>query len=205
MRPTDILKGEHRVIVQVLRALECMADRCAAGEPLDVRSARQAIDFFRNFADRCHHGKEEDHLFPALEARGLPRDAGPTAVMRAEHEQGRLRIQGMEWAAERAAAGDARAMREWVTHARAYAQLLRQHIRKEDEVLFPIADRVLGEEVQGRLLASFEEAEEEDMGAGAHEEYLELANELADRFGVARAEAAPAGHGPPGCGHHAGP
>ena len=72
MKPTEILSGEHRIIEQVLDCLEKMAQNCAAGGRLDKPSAEQALDFFRNFADRCHHGKEETHLFPAMEAKGFP-------------------------------------------------------------------------------------------------------------------------------------
>ena len=71
MRPTEILMQEHRVIEQVLDCLETMAQRAEAGEGVDLESAKQAIDFFRNFADRCHHGKEEDCLFPLLEQKGF--------------------------------------------------------------------------------------------------------------------------------------
>jgi len=85
MRPTEILMQEHRVIEQVLDCLERMAQRVEAGDELDLESAKQAIDFFRNFADRCHHGKEEDCLFPLLEQKGFSREQGPTGVMLHEH------------------------------------------------------------------------------------------------------------------------
>src|SRR5262245_63752201 len=90
MRATDILMDEHRVIEQVLNCLEKLADHCETGEKLDGASALEALEFFRNFADRCHHGKEEGHLFPLLEARGLSRNRGPTGAMLNEHEEGRL-------------------------------------------------------------------------------------------------------------------
>ena len=89
MKATDILMDEHRVIEQVLNCLEKLADRCEATEVIDRASALKALAFFRNFADRCHHGKEEGHLFPLLEARGFARQRGPTGVMRHEHAEGR--------------------------------------------------------------------------------------------------------------------
>src|SRR5271166_4514533 len=95
MKPTEILSGEHRIIEQVLDCLETMAQKSTTHGHLDEISARQAIDFFRNFADRCHHGKEETHLFPAMEAKGFPHQGGPTGVMLSEHEQGRAHIRGM--------------------------------------------------------------------------------------------------------------
>jgi hemerythrin-like domain-containing protein len=205
MQATEILKNEHRVIEQVLSCLEALANRSLAAGRLDGGSARQALDFFRHFADGCHHSKEEKHLFPMLEARGFPREGGPTGVMLHEHDQGRRHVAGMADAIAGAESGDVRALQEFARHALTYVQLLREHIWKEDHRLFPMADQVLTGEAQERLLQSFADVESHDVGVGTHEEYLRLADELADRFGVAHAYATP-GCGPHACGcpgHHA--
>jgi hemerythrin-like domain-containing protein len=189
MKATEILMDEHRVIEQVLSCLEKLADRCEAGEKLDGTSALEALEFFRNFADRCHHGKEEGHLFPLLEARGLARQGGPTGVMLHEHDEGRRLVAAMAAALQQDTPG------EFVRHARAYARLLREHIRKEDHCLFPMAVGVLSEFELQALARSFENMESTKMGQGTHEEYLKLANDLAERLGVARAGVTPV------CGH----
>ncbi len=194
MKATDILMDEHRVIEQVLACLEKLADRCEAGGELDSVAALGALDFFRNFADRCHHGKEEGHLFPLLEARGLARESGPTGVMLREHEEGRRLIAVM------AGAIQANAPRQFARHARAYAGLLREHIRKEDHCLFPMAAEVLSDGDAESLARSFGNVESAEMGEGTHERYLQLANDLAARLGVPRADVAPScGHS---CCHH---
>lgn len=194
MKAIDALMDEHRVIEQVLTCLEVMADHCESWEKLDGKSAVQALVFFRHFADRCHHGKEEDHLFPMLEARGLPRAGGPTGVMLHEHEEGRRLVAAMTAAVEKDAP------REFARHARAYVRHLREHIRKEDQCLFPLAARALSDAEGEALFRSFESVESDEMGEGTHEQYLRLANDLAERFGVPRAKVAPScGHG---CCHH---
>lgn len=200
MNPTEILKSEHRVIEQVLNCLEKMAEGARRGE-LDAESAREALDFFRSFADGCHHGKEEVHLFPAMEAKGLPRQGGPTGVMLYEHETGRQHVRAMAEAVEAAAAGDRAALEQFSRHAHGYIGLLREHIGKEDHCLFGMANQMLTAQDQEALMAKFQRVETEEMGHGTHERYLDIANRLADRYGVARAEAA-AGHGGCGCGHH---
>jgi hemerythrin-like domain-containing protein len=187
MKPTEILSGEHRIIEQVLDCLETIARNCATDGRLDKTSAEQALDFFRNFADRCHHGKEETHLFPAMEAQGFPRQGGPTGVMLSEHEQGRAHIRGMAEAIDRATAGKSEAVDKFVNHAQSYVGLLREHIEKEDHCLFTMANQALTEDDQQRLLAAFENVEQEHMGLGTHDRFLSLADELADRFGVTRA------------------
>ncbi len=193
MKATDILMDEHRVIEQVLSCLERLAEHCESGAGLDARSAREALDFFRTFADRCHHGKEEGLLFPLLEARGLPRAGGPTGVMLHEHDEGRRLIAAL------AAAVEADVPREFARHARAYVHLLREHIGKEDHCLFPMAAAVLTDGDAEVLARSFAGVESSEMGEGTHERYLRLANDLAGRLGVPRATVAAAC----GCHHHA--
>jgi hemerythrin-like domain-containing protein len=200
MKPTEILTSEHRVIQQVLDCLEKMARQFTARGKLDEQPARDAVEFFRNFADRCHHGKEETHLFPAMEAKGFSRESGPTGVMLHEHEQGRGHVRGMAEAIDAAAAGDAGAVKRFADHARAYIALLREHIEKEDHCLFGMANQAFSDDDQQRLLAAFQKVEQEEMGEGTHARFAKIADELADRYGVPRAAAA-AGHHGCGCGH----
>ncbi|HVK07494.1 MAG TPA: hemerythrin domain-containing protein [Gemmataceae bacterium] len=183
MKATAILMTEHRVIEQVLSVLEVMARRAEQLEVLDAAAAGEALDFLRTFADGCHHGKEEDELFPRLEARGLARDGGPTGVMRHEHDLGRTLIGRMATAVER------RSPAEFAGPAREYVRLLRDHIWKEDNRLFQMADRVLTAGDDDELLRGFEAAEHRHLGTGTHEAYLALADRLADRFAVPRANA----------------
>ncbi len=194
MRATQILRTEHRVIEQVLSCLEAMADRACFCGAVDGESARAAIDFFRNFADECHHAKEESHLFAMMEERGFSSAGGPTAVMRSEHRLGRQHLHVMEENLELAEAGDPDALTRFVDAAWEYVTLLREHILKEDNCLFPMADRFLSGPDQTALLERFEAAE--DGGhAGKHARYVALADKLAERFGVT-----PAGEAP-GCVH----
>jgi hemerythrin-like domain-containing protein len=194
MRTTEILMAEHRVIEQVLACLDKMADHAFRETKIDVASARDAIAFLRTFADACHHMKEEDRLFPAMERCGLPRDAGPTAVMRHEHEVGRAHVRRMDAAVTDFERGDATAADRFAFEARGFVELLREHIAKEDQVLFPMADRMLPPEVQAEVLAGYEHAEKHDMGEGTHEKFLALADALAARWGVSKAEAASKAH-----------
>jgi len=193
MKPTDILMEEHRVIEQVLSCRERIAERCVSEGKIDEQPARDAVDFFRAFADRCHHGKEEVHFFPMMEAKGFPREGGPTGQMLIEHEQGRSHVRGMDEAIDRASAGGAAAVQSFAEHARGYIDLLREHIQKEDHCLFTMANKAFGEEEQKSLMTVFEKVESEEMGKGTHEKYLKIANDLADRYGIERAKVHGAG------------
>jgi len=201
MKPTDILTDEHRVIEQVLECLGIIVERAGTDRNLDGQSAREAVSLFRHFADRCHHAKEEDHLFPAMEARGFPREGGPTGVMIYEHGQARDHVRKMDESIEAASQGDPAAVQRFTQHARAYSNLLRNHIEKEDHCLYTMANQAFTDEDQQELLLAFEKVEAEEIGAGIHEKYVSIANELADRFGVPRAATSHQGHGTGHCCH----
>jgi hemerythrin-like domain-containing protein len=198
MHATDILQSEHRVIEQMLLCLEKLADEAARAGRLDHDRAAQALDFFRTFADRCHHEKEEQHLFPLLEARGFSREHGPTGVMLHEHEEGRRLIAALAQALPAAAQGDRAACAAFTGDAHAYASLLREHIRKEDHCLFPMAQRALSDSDQEALQRSFARVEDAREHGALHQKYLQLARDLAEHFGLPPL-AQPA---PTCCGHH---
>lgn len=178
MEATQILREEHEVITHVIEALEAAALAVEHGGDISPQFFLDAAQFVRGFADGCHHKKEENVLFPALVAHGMAVEGGPIGVMLAEHEQGRHAIRAMVAAAERWAQGDLTARAEVAHHARAYAALLRQHIEKENHILFPLAEDLLPAETQAHLVARFDHLEHEETGAGIHERYLALADRL---------------------------
>ncbi|MCL4207724.1 MAG: hemerythrin domain-containing protein [Pirellulaceae bacterium] len=183
----EILMNEHRVIEQVLNCLEKILSRCHEEGRLDGDAARQAIDFFREFADRGHHGKEEIQLFPMLETHGMGTPCGPVAVMCREHELGRMYIQGMESAAEAASQGEPESVQWFIRHGQSYVRLLREHIGKEDHCLFTRAEQSLSAEEDAKLLAEYARFEAAEFSSAVQERLVATANELADRYGVPRA------------------
>lgn len=181
MRPTEILRAEHRVIEQVLDCLAVVSARARSAQTIDRESSEAILEVLSTFADKCHHGKEEDLLFPALERAGMNPGQGPTAVMRMEHVQGRGHIAAMR---EAMADNSASAARSYSEAADAYVALLRQHIQKEDHCLFGMADSLLSAEVQENLVHQFETVEVQKMGHGTHQRMLDLASSTAARLHV---------------------
>ena len=89
LKPTETLESEHRFIQKVVAASAILADQLAAGVDLDIEVLLGIVEFMRTYADRCHHGKEEDLLFPALERRGVPMRGCPVGALLGEHKLGR--------------------------------------------------------------------------------------------------------------------
>lgn len=176
-RATDVLKNEHRVIERGLEAL----DRMMEEESIDVEFMRTALDFFRSFADSCHHAKEEDQLFPVLESAGMPRAGGPIGCMLHEHMIGRALVKRMSEALDRHVAGDTSAADEIHEAAYQYISMLRAHIQKEDNVLFMMADQMLDQKGQTELTRVFERVQQSPEQAGRHERYSAIAEEMCRR------------------------
>ena len=178
MQAIDILMEEHETILSVLDALEKDASKLHAGDPVPAQFFLDAVDFIRNFADGCHHMKEEGVLFKTMVDRGFPGEHGPIAVMLAEHEQGRDFTHDMAEAAQKLAKGDAGAGDAVVSAALGYVALLRAHIQKENQILFPMAANFIPEPEHEAVAAAFEEVERTETGAGVHEKYEALAKSL---------------------------
>lgn len=181
MYATQQLRDEHEGIKVMLAVLEHLAIRMENGQQVNLDHAEQIVDFLRTFADKCHHGKEEDLLFPALEAAGVPAQNGPIGVMLGEHTLGRSYIRGMADALERLRAGED-AGEDYADNALGYVELLRAHIDKENNILFTMAERMLPAAEHERQAADFERIEAERIGPGVHERYHALIHSLRDTY-----------------------
>lgn len=170
-KATEMLSDEHRIIERVLDVMEKLTQDSAVSS---LESWKKVLDFARHFADQCHHLKEEKILFPAMEEHGIPNEGGPIGMMLIEHEEGRSYVRAMLAAVALIEANDAAAKDSLLASARGYLRLLREHIQKEDQVLFRIADDVIPAEEQKQLLRAFEEHEIGEMGTGVHEKYLAM-------------------------------
>jgi hemerythrin-like domain-containing protein len=185
MLPTDILSSEHRVIEQVIAVLEEASRRLEAGRTVRPGVFVDAAEFLREFADGYHHAKEEGVLFEAMGRNGMPIDGGPIGVMLHEHDRARELTARLREASQRLAAGDRDAMTDVVDNALAYADLLTQHIYKEDNILFPMAAQWLVPQDQDTMLGEFERVERDRAGrARPKASYVDLARALCAEMAI---------------------
>jgi hemerythrin-like domain-containing protein len=166
VRPTTVLREEHQVILQMLEVLSRLVDRAHQGHSFEAAALGQCVEFFRLFADACHHAKEEDHLFPVLESRGIPNQGGPIGVMLFEHQVARELTRKMGDALEAYKHGDESFCARFCALARQYIDLLTRHITKEDNILFTMGDQVMNDADQQGLCASFCEVADQSACGG---------------------------------------
>jgi hemerythrin-like domain-containing protein len=150
MTPIEALLEEHRLILKALDLLEAAAGRLEAGDAVPDSWWRTLLDWLRGFADARHHAKEENVLFPAMVRCGAPERGGPIDVMLEEHVEGRALLAAMAdgTPGHRASA------------ARRYVRLLRDHIDKENGILFPFAEAIFDPATVVVVRREFETADE---------------------------------------------
>jgi hemerythrin-like domain-containing protein len=182
-RPTHILRHEHRVIEQALRALDGMCLNLKSGGNVPPEALYQILDFIRNFADRFHHTREVTYLFPALGHNGFQMDGGTLGFLTGEHEIERMLTAELELAVGEYRHGDAAAVDRFVEAATLYREHLVGHMREEDAILFRLAEEVLDEAVKASLIQSFAQEDAQDSD-GTVARYERLAQELEKNWAV---------------------
>ncbi|OPY84562.1 MAG: Hemerythrin HHE cation binding domain protein [Smithella sp. PtaU1.Bin162] len=177
-KATQDLKKEHDAILYVLQIMDKMMLSGAGEEETLLRYYDEVVFFLKTFADMCHHGKEENYLFKALVKKGVPNEGGLIGAMLQEHAQGRDYIAQMgRCHTKKDIAGFNRA-------AAHYRDLLKRHIDKENNVLFPMADNMIDEQEQDILFEQFEQFEENIIGHGIHEKLHAMIDTWAEAFRV---------------------
>jgi hemerythrin-like domain-containing protein len=190
----DNLMREHRVIEQVLGALETFVEMLPLNADVGREEVAKFAGFFQNFADKCHHGKEEDGLFVKMGQYGFPREYGPVGVMLAEHNEGRSNVRALAEIGGKSGPLSAQEIQQVTRHSLHFISLLRGHIQKEDNILYPMALQAIPASELARLDAACVEFEREVMGLGEIERLHDLAVDLADAYppDAAKMEAASA-------------
>jgi hemerythrin-like domain-containing protein len=169
---TQVMVDEHQLILRMIALVEHNTALLREGKFRNWQFYLDAVDFIRNYADRFHHAKEEDVLFVELIRNGMPEKQSPIEAMQMEHDQGRAHVKAMEEAAQKALDGEGGQIAIIAEHATGYAALLRGHIEKENDILYPLAERVLPEGVRSGMLAAYETAGVKT--PGLEEKYLQM-------------------------------
>lgn len=181
MKPTDELMAEHQNVLVTLEILNKISHDIRSGKPVAQEDLSELMEVLRLYVDQCHHGKEENILFPSIEALGIPRDAGPTGVMFSEHDNGRQFIQGMRDALADFHAGGSKSLIPFADNAEQYSTLMQQHIYKEDNILYPMANAHFDSAKQTSVQEDFNRITQE-LGPGGHERFEVKIGMLADKY-----------------------
>ncbi len=175
-KATQDLRKEHDSIIHVLKIMDQVMSANNKEDIAKFKFGNELVYFLKIFADKCHHGKEENFLFEDLIRHGVQNEGGPIGVLLREHNQSREYIAMMNKSLE---------SKEWTEFRAAavkYRDLLKDHIEKENNVLFVMADQILDEAKQDELFEKFEQHEESVIGHGVHEELHAMIHKWSEEF-----------------------
>jgi hemerythrin-like domain-containing protein len=178
VKATEQLRKEHKAVKLMLLVLDKMCKKLEAGEKINPDHLDSLIEFFQVFVDRCHHAKEENMLFVAMQKTMDPNDGDRIGALIKDHVSGRNYIRDLAAASALYRKGDTKAAKMITQSARHYMTLLIQHIDIEDNVLYPLADARLSVQKQEELLGEFDILEVEQIGIGKHEEFHRMIEKL---------------------------
>ncbi len=135
---TASLRRDHDLIEKVIKAMESTIQLLNDGKQIPESILLPVIDFSKNFTDVCHHSKEENSLFPALEQAGMPRNMGPIAMMLMDHERSREIGKEMESSAkDYISSGNSIKL---ISDMQQYVEHITEHLWKENNRLFMMAE-----------------------------------------------------------------
>ncbi|HOC17221.1 MAG TPA: PAS domain-containing protein [Vicinamibacterales bacterium] len=186
---SQLLMTDHETTERVLEAVERTFEAPGGPAPSILRDA---LEYFQGYVEACHNKKEEQHLFPLIERRGIPRAGGPLAVMLAEHDRGTSLLPRLVAAGEAYLGGGHEVLPELRALLGEYAALLKDHYWKENDILYPMARRVMSEADAAAVVAGIE-AVEAALGPDTRSRYYALAEHIIEAgelkdlsFGVER-------------------
>lgn len=174
MYGVDILVKEHDNILVFTEYVKRLCCDVIDGKNVNIPAFQNCIDFARNYADKHHHGKEEQILFRVmLEKLGSAAEKLIRNGMLVEHDLGRYHIGELERALKQYIENPATSGKlDIITHAAGYADMLERHIEKENNACYSYAQRALSEEDKERIDEQTRDFEKQAEQNGVQEKYV---------------------------------
>ncbi len=178
MQARGLLMIEHRLIERMIAVIQNTLEQIESTQVVDPLLVDTVVDFIRMYADRTHHGKEEDILFKELDKRSLSdEDRRIMKKLIEEHVFSRRTTQTLVAANGRYRQGDESALEEIVDAFHRLVELYPKHIEKEDKTFFPASRRYFSEDEDKAMLEAFREFDQKMI----HEKYESLIQNLEDQ------------------------
>ncbi len=176
---TESLRRDHDLITKVVRAMESTVQLLIDGKEIPESILRDVIEFTTNFTDTCHHGKEEESLFPTLERAGMPSNIGPIAMMLLEHQQSREIVTRMiSSTKEYLDSGNSDRL---IVDMQQYIKHITEHLWKENNRLFVMVESRLQNSSIDTDLDKVEATKLESLGK-PRDHYEKIARDLTDNI-----------------------
>ena len=167
----------------MLKVIRKLCYSVMTNSDLDIADLPRIIDFVRTYADKHHHGKEEDILFETMnkEIEKLAK-SGAITGMYIEHDMGRLYMGNLEKAINRFKSGDDESRLDIIANAISYTDLLDRHIEKENTAMYRFAENMLNDSSKAFIEEECKKVETSATEAGLQKKYIGLIEELEKKY-----------------------
>lgn len=185
MNGIDLMTEEHRNIKRMLAVIRKACLGILEGKDIDYDDFEDMIDFVNNYADRHHHGKEENYLFNRMiDEIGGAAEKLVRYGMLVEHDLGRLFMMNLKEALANVRAGDSEAKLDVIANAVSYTHLLTRHIEKEDNAAFPFAQRELSAATLSKINDECDAFEKEQEEKEMQKKYIQILERVEQKYGA---------------------
>ncbi len=183
MKSIEIMVKEHENIRRMLKVVRNISYEVLTLGEFELEDMDKVIDFIRNYADKHHHGKEEDILFETMNKKiEKLAKAGAITGMYIEHDMGRLYMLNLEKALKEYDLGDDKARLDIIANSISYAALLERHIEKENTAMYKFAENMLDEESKAYIERETKKIEDLADESGIKEKYISMLEELEQKY-----------------------
>ncbi len=172
----DFLIAEHELIERAMEVLKSNLEEIDA-ESENLTQIKRALDFLLEFGDKIHNRKEEDYLFPLMGNKGIPVEGGPLGVMLMEHKAERELLQSMLNQISTLKNAPESERQDFRDKGLDYLKIRADHIWKENDVLYPMARKVLAAQEADELLEEFKRIDLETYGPDARKKFTGMIEE----------------------------
>lgn len=183
MTGIEILMDEHRVIERLTEVMRKMAFLVVKDQLEDYKDFSLIVEFIKNYSDGHHHRKEELMLFDKMiKNLGIIAEKTIKYGMLAEHDLARLYVNNIQGAIEKFETGNEESKIDIIGNTVAYADLLKRHAEKEDNVIYKFAMRELTVELMNEVDEEINKYEKDNKET--RERYLNLLSSLENKYNL---------------------
>jgi len=182
MTPTENLIKEHEEINELLDIMSKIALKIKSKDVFYPTDVEEIIDYLIIIIDKSHHGKEDEVFYPELISSGIPKETAPLSIINYEHTLAKRYLKDISSCVVNCKIGNDFSGELLADSLTNYVVVIKNHIQREEEIIFPIANEVLSSEKQNEITQRFEDIEQKNISHGFFDHFNKLLKKLKVKY-----------------------
>jgi len=182
MTPTENLINEHKKINELLDIMSKIALKIKSKDVFYPNDVEEVVKYLINIIENSHHGKEDDVFYPELISSGIPKETAPLSIINYEHLISVNYLKDISSCVVNCKIGNDFSGELLADSLTNYVIAIKNHIQREEEIVFPIANEVFSIEKQNDILQRFEIIEQKYISNSFNDQFDELLNKIKNKY-----------------------